>query len=184
MARASGVRRDVRKDEPYLCYQDNWDGQGAPAVKFMVPISTEGDALARYRVRCEEIRQSLSIIAQLIDNIPGGPVDTFADSKVVKPNKKDVYGSIEGLIQHFEIIMSNRGWKPPIAEVYSCQETANGQLGYYIVSDGGPKSFRAKTRPPCFINYQVVSKMCEGHMLSDIVAVIGSINVVAAELDR
>ncbi|MBU6412991.1 MAG: NADH-quinone oxidoreductase subunit D [Planctomycetes bacterium] len=184
MARASGVRRDVRKDEPYLCYQDNWDGQGAPAVQFQVPISTEGDALARYRVRCEEIKQSLHIIRQLIDNIPGGPVDTFADGKVVKPNKKDVYGSIEGLIQHFEIIMSNRGWKPPIAEVYSCQETANGQLGYYIVSDGGPKSFRAKTRPPCFINYQVVSKMCEGHMLSDIVAVIGSINVVAAELDR
>lgn len=184
MARASGVRRDVRKDEPYLCYQDNWDGQGAAAVKFQVPISTEGDAYARYRVRCEEIKQSILIIQQLIDNIPGGPIDTFADSKVVKPNKKDVYGSIEGLIQHFEIIMSNRGWKPPIAEVYSCQETANGQLGYYIVSDGGPKSFRAKTRPPCFINYQVVSKMCEGHMLSDIVAVIGSINVVAAELDR
>jgi NADH-quinone oxidoreductase subunit D len=184
MARGSGVRRDIRKDEPYLCYQDNWDGQGAAAVKFQVPIASEGDAYARYIVRVEEIKQSLKIIEQLIDNIPGGSVDAFADSKMVKPNKKDVYGSIEGLIQHFELIMTNRGWKPPIAECYSCQESANGELGYYIVSDGGPRAWRAKTRPPCFLNYSVMAKLTEGHMLSDVPAVIGSINVVAAELDR
>ncbi len=183
-ARASGVVRDLRKDEPYLCYADNWDGQGAEAVKFQVPIASEGDCYSRYLVRVEEIKQSLKIIEQLIDKIPQGPVDAFADSKMVKPNKKDVYGSIEGLIQHFELIMTNRGWKAPIAEVYSAQESANGELGYYLVSDGSPRSWRAKTRGPCFMNYSMMAKMCEGHLLSDIVACIGSINVVAAELDR
>jgi NADH-quinone oxidoreductase subunit D len=184
MARASGVLRDLRKDAPYLCYKDNWDGQGAKAVDFKVPIAHEGDAYARFRVRCEEIKQSLHILKQLVDHIPEGPVDAFADSKMVKPPKKDVYGSIEGLIQHFELIMSNRGWKPPVAEAYGAIETANGELGYYVVSDGSARPFRVRTRPPCFINYQVVAKMTEGHMLSDLVAVIGSINVVAAELDR
>jgi NADH-quinone oxidoreductase subunit D len=184
LARASGVKRDLRKDEPYLCYANNWDGQGAEAVKFQVPIATEGDAYARFLVRVEEMRQSVAIIEQLIDRIPQGPLDAFADSKMVKPNKKDVYGSIEGLIQHFELIMTNRGWTPPIAEMYGCNETANGELGYYIVSDGSPRSWRVKTRPPSFINYATLPKMIEGHMLSDIVVAIGSINVVAAELDR
>ncbi len=184
VARGSGVKRDLRKDEPYLCYQDNWDGQGAEAVKFSVPLAYEGDAYCRFLVRVEEIKQSMKIIDQLIDNIPDGPIDAFADSKMVKPDKKDVYGSIEGLIQHFELIMTNRGWEPPIAEAYGANETANGELGYYIVSDGSKCPFRVRTRPPSFINYQVAAKMIEGHLLSDIVAVIGSINVVAAELDR
>jgi NADH-quinone oxidoreductase subunit D len=184
IARASGVERDVRKDFPYLCYKDNWDGQGARAVDFKVPVSFDGDCYGRFRVRVEEIKQSLHILEQLIDRIPEGPVDAFSDSKMVKPPKKDVYGSIEGLIQHFELIMSNRGWKAPIAEAYGCNETANGELGFYIVSDGSPRSWRVRVRPPCFINYATVAKMTEGHMLSDIVAIIGSINVVAAELDR
>jgi len=184
MARASGVRRDLRKDEPYLCYADNWDGQGAKAVTFKVPIATVGDAYTRYLVRVEEIKESCKIIEQLIDVIPGGPIDAFADSKMVKPDKKDVYGSIEGLIQHFELIMTNRGWKPPIAECYGAIETANGELGYFIVSDGGPRGWRVRTRPPCFLNYSIIQKITEGHLLSDVVAVIGSINVVAAELDR
>ena len=184
LARASGVKRDLRKDAPYLCYEANWDGQGAEAVKFSVPICEDGDVLARFLVRCEEVKQSIKIIEQLIDNIPGGPVDTFADGKMVKPRKEDVYGSIEGLIQHFEIIMSNRGWTPPVAEVYDAQETANGELGYYLVSDGSPRAWRASVRPPSFINYQVMAKLTEGHQLADIVAILGSLNVVAAELDR
>ena len=184
MARASGVVRDLRKDEPYLCYADNWDGQGAPAVKFKVPVTTAGDAYARYIVRNEEIRQSIAIIEQLIDNIPGGPCDAFADSKVVKPRKKDVYGSIEGLIQHFELIMTNRGFKPPVGEAYGAIETANGELGYFIVSDGTARPWRVRTRPPCFLNYSIMQKITEGHLVSDVVAIIGSINVVAAELDR
>ncbi|MCC6320424.1 MAG: NADH-quinone oxidoreductase subunit D [Phycisphaerales bacterium] len=184
MARASGVARDVRKDFPYLCYADNWDGAGAKAVQFKVPVAKEGDCFARFRVRCEEIRQSLSIIRQLVPVIPEGPVDAFADGKMVKPPKKDVYGSIEGLIQHFELIMSNRGWKSPIAECYDAVETANGELGYFIVADGGARPWRVKVRPPCFINYSICAKITEGHMLSDIVAILGSINIVAAELDR
>lgn len=184
LARASGVRRDLRKDEPYLCYADNWDGQGAEAVSFSVPIADAGDVYARFLVRIEEVRQSVRIIEQLIDAIPGGPVSVFADGKVAKPDKADVYGSIEGLIQHFELIMSNRGWTPPVAQAYGAQETANGELGFYIVSDGGPRAWRASTRPPSFINYQVMAKLTEGHMLADIVAILGSLNVVAAELDR
>ncbi|MEM8757555.1 MAG: NADH-quinone oxidoreductase subunit D [Planctomycetota bacterium] len=184
MARGSGVRRDLRKDEPYLCFEDNWDGQGAKPVEFKVPVCDDGDAYSRFLVRLEEMKQSRDIIRQLIDNIPDGPLDVFADGKMTKPDKRDVYGSIEGLIQHFELIMSNRGWKPPVAEAYGANETANGELGYHVVSDGGPRPWRVRTRPPSFINYAIVSKMIEGHMLADLVAVIGSINVVAAELDR
>lgn len=184
IARASGVRRDVRKDEPYLCYAENWDGEGAEGVKFSVPLASGGDVYARFQVRLEECKQAIRIIEQLIDRIPGGPMDAFADSKMVKPAKSDVYGSIEGLIQHFELIMSNRGWKPPVAEAYGCNETANGELGYFIVSDGGPRPWRVKTRPPSFINYSLMPKLIEGHMLADVVAVLGSLNIVAAELDR
>lgn len=184
IARASGVERDLRKDHPYLCYADNWDGQGAKPVRFKVPVHSDGDVYARFQVRLEEMRQSAGIIRQLIDSIPGGPIDTFADAKLVKPRKTDVYGSIEGLIQHFEIIMSNRGWKAPIAEAYGANETANGELGYYIVAAGGPRPWRVRTRPPSYINYSVMAKITEGHMLADIVALLGSLNIVAAELDR
>jgi NADH-quinone oxidoreductase subunit D len=178
------VERDLRKDEPYLCYADNWDGQGAKAVDFKVPVHTDGCSYARFQVRLEELKQSAHIIRQLIDNIPAGPIDTFADGKFVKPKKSEVYGSIEGLIQHFELIMSNRGWKAPIAEAYGAHETANGELGYFIIADGGPRPWRVKTRPPSFINYSVMAKLTEGHMLGDIVAILGSLNIVAAELDR
>ncbi|MCW5757939.1 MAG: NADH-quinone oxidoreductase subunit D [Phycisphaeraceae bacterium] len=184
LARSAGVARDLRKDAPYLCYADNWDGQGAPAVRFQVPVCQDGDVYARFLVRIEEIKQSVRIIDQLIDTIPAGPLNAFTDSKMVKPPKGEVYGSIEGLIQHFELIMSNRGWKPPVAEAYGCQETANGELGYFIVSDGGPRPWRVRTRPPSFINYQVMAKLTEGHMLADIVGILGSLNIVAAELDR
>jgi len=184
MARASGVRRDVRKDEPYLCYADNWDGQGASAVEFKVVIAEAGDVYARFCVRIAEIRESIKIINQLIETIPGGPMDMFSDGKAVKPPKADVYGSIEGLIQHFELIMSNRGWEAPIGEVYGCNESANGELGYYIVGDGKARPWRVATRPPSFINYQTMAKMTEGHLLSDVVAILGSLNIVAGELDR
>jgi NADH-quinone oxidoreductase subunit D len=184
VARASGVRRDLRKDEPYLCYADNWDGQGAPAVKFKVPVATTGDCYARYLVRLEELKQSISIIEQLIDKLPPGPTNIDVDSKTNLPPKAQVYGSIEGLIQHFETIMWNRGWEAPVAEAYGATETANGELGYYIVSDGKPRAWRARCRPPSYINYQVFPKLMEGHQLADVVAVLGSLNIIAAELDR
>ena len=184
MARASGVKRDIRKDEPYLCFQDNWDGQGSPAVSFKVPIMTTGDVYARYLVRLEEMKQSAGIVRQLIDNIPGGPVDVSPEGKEVLPPKNQVYSSIEGLIQHFELIMTNRGFSAPKGEVYGCIESGNGELGYYIVSAGDNVPWRARTRPPSFINYQMFPKLIEGHMISDVPAVLGSINVIAAELDR
>lgn len=184
IARASGVKRDLRKDEPYLCYAPNWDGQGAQPVEFKVPISHEGDVYARFRVRVEEIRQSCEIIRQLIDKIPQGPVNVYNDEPVHIPDKSETYGSIEGLIQHFELIMTNRKWEVPVAEVYAAQETANGELGFHLVSDGGPVPFRARTRPPSFINFTVFSKLMEGHLLADVVAVLGSLNIIAAELDR
>jgi NADH-quinone oxidoreductase subunit D len=184
MARASGVKRDIRKDEPYLCFADNWDGQGAKAVDFKVPIMLTGDVYARYLLRLEEINQSLHIIRQLIDNIPGGPVNVSPEGKEVLPPKDQVYSSIEGLIQHFEMIMTNRGFSAPKGEVYNCIESANGELGYYVVSAGDNVPWRVRTRPPCYINYQTFAKQIEGHMVSDVVAVLGSINVIAAELDR
>ncbi len=184
VARAAGVKRDVRKDDPYLCFKDNWDGKGAPAVDFKVPIMTTGDVYARYYLRIEELRQSIHIIRQLLDNIPGGPVNISPETKDVQPPKDQVYGSIEGLIHQFEMIMTNRGFTTPVGEVYNCIESANGELGYYIVSDGSSTAWRARTRPPIFINYQAFPKLIEGHTISDVVAVLGSLNIIAAELDR
>ncbi|MFQ5429496.1 MAG: NADH dehydrogenase (quinone) subunit D [Phycisphaerae bacterium] len=184
LARSAGVLRDLRKDEPYLCYADNWDGRGAGAVDFKVPIATHGDVYDRYLVRLEEVRQSMHIIAQLIDNIPAGPVNASPDDKVVLPDKREVYYSIEGLIHHFEQIMTNRGFEPPVGEAYAANETANGELGFYLVSDGGNRPYRARCRPPSFINYQCFEKLVVGHLMSDVVAVLGSLNIIAAELDR
>lgn len=184
LARASGVRRDLRKDEPYLCYADNWDGRGSSGVAFKVPVSGGGDVLARYLVRLEEMRQSLGIIAQLVDNIPPGPVDVGPDEKLTLPDKREVYFSIEGLIHHFESLMNNRGLRPPVGEVYGANETANGELGFFLASDGGNCPYRARCRPPSFIHYSTFERLLVGHQISDAVAILGSLNIIAAELDR
>ena len=184
LARASGVRRDLRKDEPYLCYADNWDGAGSSGVEFKVPVATGGDVYARYLVRLEEMRQSMLIIEQLIDDIPPGSVDVLPNDKATLPDKREIYFSIEGLIHHFEQIMTNRGFEPPIGECYAANETANGELGFYLASDGENCPYRARCRPPSFIHFQVVEKLVLGHSISDVVAVLGSLNIIAAELDR
>ncbi|MEM8783269.1 MAG: NADH-quinone oxidoreductase subunit D [Planctomycetota bacterium] len=184
VARASGVKRDVRKDDPYLCFADNWDSQGSEAVKFSVPVATTGDVLGRYLVRVEEINQSVKIIEQLIDDLPGGPMNTGADGKIAKPSKAEVYGSIEGLIEHFELVMTNRKWKAPINETYAEIESPNGKHGFYIVADGGPTPWRAKHRACSFLHFGAYGKMLEGHLLADAVAILGSLNIIAAELDR
>jgi NADH-quinone oxidoreductase subunit D len=184
VARASGVVRDLRKDEPYLCFEQNWDGRGSSPVDFKVPVSDMGDCYGRFVVRLEEIRQSLQIIDQLIDNIPAGPVNSPADEKVNLPDKVDVWGSIEGLIHHFEVVMWNRGWQPPIGEAYGVVESPNGELGFYVVSSGGRTAYRARLRPPSLINYQCFTDLIKGHQISDVVAVLGSLNIIAAELDR
>ena len=175
LARASGVRRDLRKDEPYLCYEE---------FDFKVPIATGGDCYARYLVRVEEMRQSLRILEQALDKLPVGPVSVDPNTKMTLPPKREVYGSIEGLIHHFEMIMPNRSFTPPLGEVYHANETANGELGFFIVSDGGPRAYRARCRPPSFLHMQAMPLMIEGHQISDVVAVLGSLNIIAAELDR
>lgn len=184
LARSTGVRRDLRKDEPYLCYADNWDGRGSSGVRFKVPISHGGDVLSRYLVRLEEMRQSIAIVEQLIDNVPAGPINASPESKKILPDKPEVFFSIEGLIHHFEMIMTNRGFEPPVGEAYGATETANGELGFYLASDGGRCPYRARCRPPSFINYQCVERLVTGHQISDVVAILGSLNIIAAELDR
>jgi len=184
MARASGVKRDLRKDEPFLCYEHNWDGAGSSPPQFKVPIATGGDVYSRYLVRVEEMRQSLSIVEQLIDNIPAGPVNAEPEGKRTLSSKAEVYFSIEGLIHHFEKIMTNRGFTPPIGEAYGAIESPNGELGFFLVSDGGNTPYRARCRPPSFMNYQCYPQLIVGHQISDVPPILGSINIIAAELDR
>lgn len=183
-ARGSGVKRDLRKDEPYLCFAENWDGRGASPVPFKVPIAKGGDCYARFIVRLIEMRQSLEIIRLLIDNIPPGPVNALPSEKVALPDKNEIYFSIEGLIHHFEQVMTNRGFAPPVGEAYGAMEAANGELGFYLASDGGRTPYRARCRPPTLMNYQAFPLMIEGHQISDIVALLGSLNIIAGELDR
>ncbi|MCZ2343186.1 MAG: NADH-quinone oxidoreductase subunit D [Bacteroidales bacterium] len=177
IARASGVVRDLRKDQPYLAYPELQD-------TFKVSCATGGDCLARYLVRMEEMIQSANIIAAAVENIPAGPVNVDLEDKLTIPDKQATYRSIEGLIQHFELFMWNRRWKTPINEVYAATETANGELGYYIVADGSGKAWRARTRPPSFIHFALFPHMAEGHQISDVPAILGSLNIIAAELDR
>ncbi len=184
MARGSGVRRDVRKDEPYLCYADNWDGEGAPAVEFKVPVARGGDILSRFLVRIEEVHQACRIIEQVVEMMPAGPINVLPEERATLPNKREIYFSIEGLIHHFERIMTNRGFEPPVGEAYFANETPNGELGFHLVSDGGRCAYRVRCRPPSFINYQVFPHLIVGHQISDVPAVLNSVNIIAAELDR
>jgi len=187
--RGSGVAHDIRKAEPYSSY-DEFD--------FEVPVGERGDTYDRYLVRMEELRQSCRIIEQALDNLPEGPVQ-HPDHKVRLPDKSDVYktpdhthpydpthpyGSIEGLIHHFKILMHGHGVAPPPGEVYVATESPNGELGFYLVSDGSGYPYRVRVRAPSFMNYQNLPAMLKGHMVSDIVAVLGSLNVIAGELDR
>jgi NADH-quinone oxidoreductase subunit D len=175
VARASGVVKDLRKDEPYLSYAD---------FDFKVICSKGGDCYARYLVRMQEMLESLKIIEQAIENIPAGPVNLDVTSDAVLPAKPSVYRSIEGLIQHFEVLMPNRGYEVPLEEVYAAIEGPNGELGFYVVGNGTPRSYRCRTRPPSVIHFSLFPHIIRGHQLSDVVAVLGSINIIAAELDR
>jgi NADH-quinone oxidoreductase subunit D len=135
-------------------------------------------------VRMQEMQESLKIIEQAIENIPGGPVNIDATTDAVLPAKPSVYRSIEGLIQHFEVLMPNRGYDVPVDELYAATESPNGELGFYLVGDGTPRAYRARTRPPSYIHFAIFPHLIRGHQLSDIVAVLGSLNIIAAELDR
>lgn len=175
IARASGVTRDLRKDEPYLCYRD---------FDFQVCCAQAGDCFARYLVRVAEMEESLKIVQQAIEHLPTGPVNVGVDERLILPNKRQVFTTIEGLISHFELVMSNRGFQVPSDEVYAATESPNGELGFYIVGDGSQRAYRARCRPPSFIHFALFPHLIRGHTLSDIVAVLGSLNIIAAELDR
>ena len=175
IARASGVTRDLRKDEPYLAYAD---------FDFDVCCAREGDCFARYLVRMAEMRESLKIIAQALENLPAGPINVGVDERMTLPGKQQVYQTIEGTITHFELVMTNRGFVVPSEETYGANETANGELGFYVAGDGSDVAYRARCRPPSFIHFALFQELIRGHTLSDVVAVLGSLNIIAAELDR
>lgn len=172
LLRATGVNLDLRKASPYYGYD---------ALDFDVPVGTNGDIYDRYLVRIEEMRQSIRIIEQVCKNIPGGDY-TIRDKGIVLPEKKDVYGNIEGLMNHFMLVI--KGLRPPVGEVYDATEAANGELGFYLVSDGSANPYRLKVRPPCFAIYQSFPSVVKGWQLADAIATVASMNVIAGELDR
>ncbi len=172
LLRASGVNLDLRKNSPYYGYDQ---------LNFDVPVGTNGDIYDRYLVRIEEMRQSLRIIEQVCKNVPSGDF-TIRDKGIVLPEKKDVYGNIEGLMNHFMLVI--KGLRPPVGETYDATEAANGELGFYLVSDGSGTPYRLKVRPPCFAIYQSFPTVVRGTMIADAIATIASMNVIAGELDR
>jgi NADH-quinone oxidoreductase subunit D len=170
--RAAGVDYDVRVMNPYASYQD---------FDFIVPVGTQGDTYDRFCVRQEEIRQSLRIIEQAYNNLPEGNYFSSDVPEFYLPPKADVYTKMEALIYHFKIIM---GETPvPVGEVYHSVEGGNGELGYYLISDGGRTPYRLQFRRPCFIYYQAYPEMITGSTISDAVLTMSSMNVIAGELD-
>ena len=172
--RASGVPYDVRRDKPYLIYDE---------LDFLIPVGTNGDTFDRYLVRLEEIEQSVRICEQAIAKIPDGPYNC-EDPNVVLPHKDQVYNTIEGLMNHFKLIMHGHGIRVPKGEVYQAVEAGNGELGFYIVSDGTEKAYRVRCRPPCLPLTASMKYMIEDSFIADIVPIFDSINMIGGELDR
>jgi NADH-quinone oxidoreductase subunit D len=170
--RGSGVDWDIRKNQPYSSY-DKFD--------FKVATRPEGDVYARYLVRLEEMRQSLRIVQQAMEGLPEGPVKANAPH-IVLPDRESMKTSIEALIYHFKIV--TEGFHPPVGEVYQAIESPRGELGFYMVSDGSPKPFRCHVRAPSFANLQALPKMIEGRLIADVVACIGTIDIILGEVDR
>jgi len=170
--RASGVTYDVRKDKPYYDY-DSYD--------FEVPIGEHGDCYDRYLVRMEEMRQSLRILDQAIRRLPGGPINVD-DPRIILPGKTDLMADMESMIHHFKVVME--GVKAPAGESWYGVESSKGELGMYVVSDGGSKPVRWRVRGPSFINLSALPMMVEGHLLSDVIAINASIDIVLGEIDR
>ena len=170
--RASGVDIDLRRDMPYSSYEK---------FQFKVPTSTVGDTWARYEVRLIEMRESVKIIQQTLDGMPGGPVKADAP-KIVLPDREKMKTQMEALIHHFKIV--TEGFEVPAGEVYQGIECGHGQIGYYIVSDGTAKPYRVHMRYPSFPTLQALEIMTKGRLIADLVAVIGSIDIVLGEIDR
>jgi len=172
MLRASGVDYDVRKDRPYLGYED---------YDFDVPIGEHGDIYDRYTVRLEEMWQSTRILEQALDRLRPGPINV-SDPRLILPPKSRAMSDMEAMIFHFKQVME--GIKPPVGEAYFGVENPKGELGYYFVSDGTAKPVRWRIRPPSFINLSSLPKMCEGALLSDVIAINASVDIVMGEVDR
>lgn len=172
MLRSAGMQHDLRKAQPYSCYDE---------FHFEIPAGKAGDVYDRYLVRIREMRESARVARQAVDGLPEGPW-TAAGSPAVFPAKDELKQNIAGLIRHFGLVME--GMKPPAGEVYHAVESPRGELGSYIVSDGGPRPLRLKVRPPSFVNLQGLVKMIRGRLLADVVAVIGAVDIVLAEVDR
>lgn len=170
--RSTGVDLDLRKDEPYLVYD---------RVDFDVPVGEHGDNFDRYLLRMEEMRQSMRIVEQCLEKIPEGPINVD-DPRVRWPAKALVYTKMEELIDHFKLIFE--GVKPPKGEVYAANESPNGELGFYLVSDGTGKPVKARCRPPCFATMQALGPMLKGAMIADIVPTFGMMNMIGGECDR
>jgi NADH:ubiquinone oxidoreductase subunit D len=170
--RAAGVNLDLRKTEPYYCYD---------RFEFDVPVMNESDNFTRYLIRMEEMRQSLRIVEQALDKIPNGPTQ-ITDPKIVLPPKAEVYSNIEALMNHFMLVID--GIKPPKGEIYSYSEASNGELGFYIISDGTGHPHRIKVRPPCFATYSSFEEVIKGGLIADAVATLGQFNIIAGEIDR
>jgi len=170
--RGSGVNFDLRRDIPYAGYEN---------YTFEVPVGTECDTFDRYKCRLIEMRESCKIVTQAMERLKPGPV--LADApQVCYPAKDSVYNSIEGLIHHFKI--ASEGYPVPEGEVYMGVEAPKGELGFYLVSDGSSKPYRMRVRPPSFVNLQAIEKMAKGAMLADLVAIIGTLDIVLGEIDR
>ena len=170
--RGSGVDIDLRRDAPYTGYEH---------FKFKVPVSTEGDVFARYVCRVQELRESIGIVQQALAGMPEGPVKANAP-KVVLPDREKMKTQMEALIYHFKII--TEGFAVPAGEVYQAVESPRGEMGYYVVSDGTAKPYRVHMRGPSYANLQTLAKMCEGQLIADVIAAIGSIDVVLGDVDR
>ena len=171
-ARAAGIDLDLRRDQPVLFYKD---------VEFDVPICQNGDVYDRYMIRLAEIRQSLNILSQCADRIKKGPIWS-EDKRVRIPDKEVVYNTMEGMINHFKFFMT--GFDVPAGEAYTQFEASNGELGFYIVSKGAPRAHRMRIRGPSVWHYSGLSEMVRGEKIADMVAALGSLNVIAGELDR
>jgi NADH-quinone oxidoreductase subunit C/D len=170
--RAAGVNLDLRKADPYYGYDQ---------LDFDVPVGTNGDVYDRYLVRVAEMKESVKIVEQVSKNVPSGDF-TIRDKGIVLPEKKDVYGNIEGLMNHFMLVI--KGLRPPKGEIYDATEAANGELGFYLVSDNSGNPYRLKVRPPCFAIYQSFPEQITGGLVADVIAILGSMNLIAGELDR
>jgi NADH-quinone oxidoreductase subunit D len=170
--RASGVDFDLRRDMPYSGYEN---------FKFQVPVAQDGDVYARYMVRVQELRASTGIVKQALDGMPSGAIKANAP-KVVLPDREKMKTEMEALIYHFKII--TEGFAVPAGEVYQAVESPRGEMGYYVVSDGTAKPYRVHMRSPSFANLQSLAKMCEGRLIADVVAAIGSIDIVLGDVDR